>query len=89
MIHGVACDHSDLAELVQYLHLHVRVYIAEKDVFGVLVGFWQMRNKTGQNIEIKLDRVPDIEVLMVPPTPVKGVSLLSFQSLKIHVVPRE
>ena len=72
-----------MPELIQNLDLHRRVDIAEENIFCIAVRLRQTGNKAGENVEMKLNRIPHVKILMVPAAPVKRRSLISSQALKI------
>ena len=85
-IHRVQADEFRLADLLEDVELQRRHDVRQIDELGVLIRLGQLRLEIGKDVELRVDRVGDVEVVAVVPDPAeRRAVLLPLQAIEIDL----
>src|ERR1700756_2880216 len=85
MVHGVTDNQLHSANLIQHLELHDRINITEKNVFSVTIADRQIGHEAGQNVEVQLQGITNVDVLVITTAPMKSIALFSPEAFEIDL----
>src|SRR3970282_1621428 len=86
VVHRVTDDEPRLCNLLQYFSLKRGVDIAETYITGFAISLRDNGIKLFENIELRIQSVPHIEVIMVAPDPSERLAVLdNLQPVHIDV----
>src|SRR5581483_2735950 len=86
-IHRVESNQFRIRNLFANAALQIRLDVTEKNQTGILRAFGQLWLKTGKDIQMRVERMRNIQIVFVFPEPAKSFSVGNdFQIARIDLV---
>jgi hypothetical protein len=88
-VHRVGHDELRVFHLIEHRHLERRVNVAEQHERRLGVVARDLRIERGEHVQLRVERVPRGQVLVVATGPAEGLAAGLFHAFRVHAAPRE